>query len=67
MFLKILFTPIYIYIQVLVIELEYHQKVYLFHEFHSESEACIRYTFIPHRLIYFKCLFGLILMIITDN
>ncbi len=25
------------------------------------------YTFIPHRLIYFKCLFLLILMIITDN
>ncbi len=25
------------------------------------------YTFIPHRLIYFKCLFILILMIISDN
>ncbi len=25
------------------------------------------YTFIPRRLIYFKCLFILILMIITDN
>ncbi len=25
------------------------------------------YTFIPHKLIYFKCLFLLILMIITDN
>ncbi len=25
------------------------------------------YTFIPHRLVYFKCLFLLILMIITDN
>ncbi len=30
-------------------------------------KKCIMYTFIPHRLIYFKCLFLLILMIITDN
>ncbi len=36
-------------------------------KFHSKSETCIMYTFIPHRLIYFKCLFILILMIITDN
>ncbi len=35
--------------------------------FHSKSETCIMYTFIPHRLIYFKCLFILIVMIITDN
>ncbi len=32
-----------------------------------KSETCIMYTFIPHRLIYFKCLFLLILMIISDN
>ncbi len=43
------------------------KKVYLFHLFHSKSETFIMYTFIPHRLIYFKCLFILILMIISDN
>ncbi len=65
---KYFFAPPYICIYIYIYIYTYiHTGAGHIIRISSKSETCIMYTFISHRLIYFKCLFLLILMIITDN